>query len=145
MKIGVDGHPQGAYLGTWGIRNSLSEKATAPRWAGPGLSEHNPCSWGLDLHPTPHHGHQGQALGKPHNSCFYRAGAPEPLHSQPVSTATGQTPPSPCPRPRGTGTHCQHGLGMSSHFPGGSSQGKCPHPQAPAAHTRVGIWVPVHT
>lgn len=96
MKIGVDGHPQGAYLGTWGIRNSLPEKATAPRWAGPGLSGHNPCSWGLDLHPThtmdirarpwgshTTHASTGRELQSPStaNLSPWQLGRPLPLHA----------------------------------------------------------------
>lgn len=39
----------------------------------------------------------------------------------------------------GTGAHSQQGLGVSSHFPRGSSQGKHPHTRARAVHVSVGV------
>lgn len=40
-SLGTDGHPQGAYLGGCGIRESLPGRNVEPRWGGPGPSGHS--------------------------------------------------------------------------------------------------------
>lgn len=104
VKIGMHGHTPGAYLGTWGIRDSLPEKDTAPRWAVPGPSGHKSVPLGIGSAPRPTPWVSGPGPGGATHSCSScQPGAPEPHQSQPVSTATGQAPPSPCPRPLAQG------------------------------------------